>query len=339
MPARIGRPGRGGTESDESAYTGSVIGFLLTPRGWLFVGLGVLYVAAMIASIARYDYYGRWFLDPSLILDNLSWILSALAVASPLLVPAVVFGRGETGWRQYGAVAAGSILMAIVPAVVAVLEALLVWVIDPASSLYYDLHFLDIYTLASIASIGGPIVIGIGLSRLMAGHVPRPPLPATVAVLVVAAYESGARLWDLKEQADRMRGVEGPWSISQLAWIEAALAGGLLLAVAWLAWVCLSAYRTREKPRLFWALLLLGSGALLAVHVAHVALQALWRIAIDISIVAGVSVGHILDVVTIAAFALIAVTLFRWEPGYPEEEDVEAEAAAGPASETQPTRT
>jgi hypothetical protein len=332
-------------------YTGPSVAFLFTPLGWLCVALIGLYVAARLAWLARLgDLYGfgpglygfgpeRSFLDPGFLRDHADEIPAALAVASPLLITAVVLGRGKAGWRQIRAMTAGSILLGICAAVAALLGALVVWVFDPKSTLPSELHFTDVDLLASMASIGGPILLAIGLSRAMARPVPQPAWWATAAILVLAAYESGDRLWTLWDQLSLMRDEGLLYSPSALAWLQAALAGGFLLAGALLAWVCFSAYRRREAPRGFWGLLLLGSGLSLAADLWVVARLALWRMGQYPYEIAGVSIEQIVDAAVIAATVTLAVSLFRWEPGYPEAEGVEKQAAAGPAARPAPART
>ena len=144
--------------------------------GWLFVVLAILYFVSSWVAFSRF--LGQIFLSQGLPSDDpnrLRFMLRAvpgwLADCSPLLVGAVVFGRGRAGWRQNIFLAGGAVLLILPWAVVAVLASLTVFLLG-GSSVDVAIRLGTTLQISLILSIAWPLLVGLGLSISMSSRLP-----------------------------------------------------------------------------------------------------------------------------------------------------------------------
>ena len=286
--------------------------------GWLFVVLAILYFVSSWVAFSRF--LGQIFLSQGLPSDDpnrLRFMLRAvpgwLADCSPLLVGAVVFGRGRAGWRQNIFLAGGAVLLILPWAVVAVLASLTVFLLG-GSSVDVAIRLGTTLQISLILSIAWPLLVGLGLSISMSSRLRHVSRPLLAGIVVIAIYVSADKLW----QSFRAAPV-ADLQAEVLSWVQAAVAGVYVFGLAYLVWVCLSARLGREEPKAFWNLLLLGFGALFGIEIVAIARSLLAHFGIFSPTFGDWSVDGVMPFIRLTAMLLIAVSLFRWEPGSPAQ--------------------
>jgi hypothetical protein len=223
-------------------------------------------VPFMVLAVLQFD---LWLASPWFQWDVWT-LLTFVGMGCMTLLPAAVIVGCPDAWRSARLVLFGAIALSTFSAVMMVIGA-----VAPIRATWFVTGYLVAYDLASLA---GPVLIAIGLSRRR-----RSPTtwPLPVVMLAVAGTASVCTYWftnawgwfslELQYGAtiqDKLGALVS--FVSEITWPL------ILLSLGAMAWSGLSAVRAGEAPRRFWIPFTMGSFAVL-VNVAYgVSYQFAW---------------------------------------------------------------